>query len=48
MIDGMIEAQRDDPELYELLATEVPYRADGTRDFAVRLHGAFRLALSSN
>ena len=24
-----------------------PHRAGGTRDFAVRLHGAFRLAISS-
>ena len=47
IIEAMIDAHRDDPELYELLATEVPHRADGTRDFAVRLHGAFRLALSS-
>ena len=47
MIDGMMDAHSADPELYELLATEVPHRADGTRDFAVRLHGAFRLALSS-
>ena len=47
MIEGMIDAHTSDPELYELLATEVPHRADGTRDFSVRLHGAFRLALSS-
>jgi AcrR family transcriptional regulator len=47
MIEGMIEAHTVDPELYQLLATEVPHRADGTRDFAVRLHGAFRLALSA-
>src|SRR5215475_1815858 len=47
MIAGMIDAHTVDPELYELLATEVPHRADGKRDFAVRLHGAFRLALSS-
>jgi AcrR family transcriptional regulator len=47
MIDGMIDAHSDDPELYHLLTTEVPHRAEGTRDFAVRLHGAFRLALSS-
>jgi hypothetical protein len=25
----------------------VPHRVEGTRDFAVRLHGAFRLAISS-
>jgi len=47
MIEGMIDAHSADPELYELLATEVPHRADGTRDFAVRLHGAFRLALAA-
>ena len=47
MIEGMIDAHSGDPELYQLLATEVPHRAEGTRDFAVRLHGAFRLALSS-
>ena len=35
-----------DPELFELLSTEVPHRA-GTREFAVRLHGAFRLAIAS-
>ena len=47
MIEGMIDVHSADPELYELLATEVPHRADGTRDFALRLHGAFRLALAS-
>ena len=47
MIEGMIDAHRADPELYELLLTEVPHRADGTRDFATRLDGAFRLAISS-
>jgi AcrR family transcriptional regulator len=47
VIGGMIEAHTVDPELYELLMTEVPQRADGTLDFAVRLHGAFRLAIAS-
>jgi AcrR family transcriptional regulator len=47
MVEGMIDAHTADPELYQLLATEVPHRAEGTRDFAVRLHGAFRLALAS-
>jgi AcrR family transcriptional regulator len=47
MVEGMIEAHATDPELHELLLTEVPHRADGTRDFAVRLHGAFRLAIAS-
>lgn len=47
MIEGMIDAHSADPELYELLATEVPHRAEGMCAFAQRLHGAFRLALSS-
>jgi|SRR5215472_5095049 len=47
MIEGMIEAHSSDLELYHLLATSVPHRADGTSDFAVRLHGAFQLALAS-
>lgn len=47
MVEAMIDAHAGDPELYELLLTEVPHRADGTRDFAVRLHGAFRLAIAS-
>jgi AcrR family transcriptional regulator len=47
MVEGMVDAHAPDPELYELLMREVPHRADGTRDFAERLHGAFRLAISS-
>jgi hypothetical protein len=47
MVEAMVEAHVTDPELYQLLLTEVPHRAEGTRDFAVRLHGAFRLAISS-
>jgi AcrR family transcriptional regulator len=47
MIEAMIEAHQPDPDLYALLMTEVPHRAEGTREFAVRLHGAFRLAIAS-
>ena len=47
MVEAMIDAHLPDPELYELLMTEVPPRAEGTRDFTVQLHGAFRLAISS-
>jgi AcrR family transcriptional regulator len=47
MIEAMIDAHTTDPELYQLLLTEVPHRAEGTKDFAVRLHGAFRLAIAS-
>jgi AcrR family transcriptional regulator len=47
LVETMVDAHTQDPELYDLLATAVPRRAEGTRDFAVRLHGAFLLALSS-
>jgi len=48
LIDGMIEAHTVDPELSDLLQAEVPHRANRTRDFSVRLHGAFRTALASH
>lgn len=47
MIEAMIDAHTTDPELYELLLTAVPHKADGSREFPVRLHGAFLLALSA-
>lgn len=47
IIDAMVNAHVGDPELYELLATEVPHRADGTQPFAVRLHDSFKLAIAS-
>ncbi len=48
LVEAMVNAHTSDPELYELLFTEVPHRADGTRAFAVRFHGAFRLAIASH
>jgi AcrR family transcriptional regulator len=47
VVEAMIDAHTTDPELYELLQHEVPHRAGGAQDFSTRLHGAFRLALSS-
>lgn len=47
MVEAMIDAHAGDPEVYDLLFSEVPHRADGTGDFAVRLHKAFRLALAA-
>lgn len=47
MVEAMIDAHSPDPALYELMLTEVPHRVEGTRDFSVRLHGAFRLAISA-
>ena len=43
----MVDAHTADPELYELLLTQVPHRADETQDFTTRLHGVFRLAIAS-
>jgi AcrR family transcriptional regulator len=47
LIEAMVDAHTADPELYQALFSEVPHMADETRDFPVRLHGAFRLALAS-
>lgn len=47
LVEAMVEAHTTDPELSELLMAEVPHRAGGTQDFSVRLHGAFRLAISA-
>ncbi|HEY1898526.1 MAG TPA: TetR/AcrR family transcriptional regulator [Steroidobacteraceae bacterium] len=47
MVIAMTEAHAADPQLYELLFSEVPHRGGDTRDFPTRFHGAFRAALSS-
>jgi AcrR family transcriptional regulator len=47
LVEAMLEAHSGDPELFELLQTQVVHRADDSKDFASRLHGTFRLALSS-
>jgi AcrR family transcriptional regulator len=47
MMEAMIEAHGRDPELHDALFAEVPQRADGSQDFATRVHGAFRLAIAS-
>jgi AcrR family transcriptional regulator len=47
MVDAVTDAHITDPELYKMLFSEVPHRAEGTKEFTVRFHGAFRLALAS-
>ena len=47
MVEAITDAHTVDPELYEMMFSEVPHRAEGTKDFAVRLHGTFRLALAA-
>jgi AcrR family transcriptional regulator len=47
MVEAMIDAHANDPELYEALFMQVPHRANGAQDFTTRLHGAFRLAIAA-
>jgi AcrR family transcriptional regulator len=47
MVEAMVDAHASDPEFYEMLMSQVPHGAEGTRDFSVRLHGVFRLAISA-
>lgn len=46
LLDGMIEAHSIDPELSELLDSEVPHRVDDTVDFSIRFQEPFRVALA--
>jgi AcrR family transcriptional regulator len=46
LLDGMIEVHGSDPQFAALLDSEVPHRADGTREFSIRLHELFRKALA--
>jgi AcrR family transcriptional regulator len=48
LIDGFVEAHAVDPELSELLQSEVPHRADGTVEFSIRFHEAFCAALAKH
>lgn len=47
LLDAVADAHVPDPELYQLLATEVPHRPHGGRDLADSLKGALRLAIAS-
>lgn len=47
MVEAMVDAHTGDPELFALMQAEVPHRAEGTKDFAERVHGAFLLAVSA-
>jgi hypothetical protein len=42
----MIEVHMFGPELAALLDSEVPHRADGAREFSIRLHELFQNALA--
>jgi hypothetical protein len=47
LVEAMVDAHAIDPQLHELLFAAVPDRAEGTADFATRVHGAFRLAIAA-
>jgi AcrR family transcriptional regulator len=47
LVEAVVEAHAADPELHELLATQVPHGADGAHGLEGRVRGALRLALSS-
>ena len=46
LVGSLVEVHTVDPELSELLTSEVPHRADGTVDFSIMFHEAFRTALA--
>jgi AcrR family transcriptional regulator len=46
LVEAMVEVHTVDPELSELLGSEVPHSADGTVDFSIRFHEAFHAALA--
>jgi AcrR family transcriptional regulator len=47
LVEAVVDAHTPDPEIYELLHTEAPHRADGARHLAERLRGALRPVISS-
>lgn len=47
LIEAMIEAHAADPELHELLFSEVPHGATGSRELESRLRGVLRLVVTS-
>jgi AcrR family transcriptional regulator len=46
LLEAIVDAHAPDPELFQLLHTDVPHRADGARQLEGRLRGVLRLALS--
>jgi AcrR family transcriptional regulator len=46
LVDGMVELHAADPELAELLQSEVAHSAEGAPAFPVRVHDALRAAIA--
>ncbi len=47
LVESLVEAHGFDPELHELLSSQVPHGAHGARSLEGKLRGAFRLAITS-
>jgi AcrR family transcriptional regulator len=47
LVDALVDAHAEDPELHALLVTAVPAGAEGARALEVRLRSTFRLAITS-
>ncbi len=47
VVDAMVDAHATDPEIHGVIFSQIPHRPEGTHDFAVRLHGTFRLAIAA-
>jgi AcrR family transcriptional regulator len=47
VFEAMVDAHAKDPAYSSVIFSEIPHRPGGTEEFAVRLHGVFRLALAA-
>jgi AcrR family transcriptional regulator len=47
LVEALVQAHGFDPELHELLSSQVPHGAQGAQSLEARLRGAFRLAIMS-
>jgi len=47
LVEAMVAAHAADPELHQMLFTQVPQRPDVDREIKTRVRGAFRLAIES-
>jgi AcrR family transcriptional regulator len=48
LLERLIDAHAEDPELHELLLRELPHRAGGSRGMEARLQGVLRVALAAH
>jgi AcrR family transcriptional regulator len=46
VFDAMVDAHAKDPAYSSVIFSEIPHRPGNSEEFAIRLHGVFRLALA--